>query len=228
MVCFFFFSSRRSDSSGGWQESSCGGPVGVGAGRGRAAAICPLLLGISSFPLCPGRGRGGSEPPSSALGRGVSPQGQAGSWGNPHQPWGVRTAVPKLAGRSTGVTLSASAGSRGAPGGRNWALGGAGESFGGSQLPQDPRWVQTLLRPPRHARKNPKCSSGFLPGLGGAAGARLCQGLVISSEDVSELLGLAAEITEPFQLPIPPCLAFGKFPFSSLESPWVVGGVGEM
>lgn len=66
----------------------------------------------------------------------------------------------------------------------------------------------------------------FLPGLGGAAGARLCQGLVISSEDVSELLGLAAEITELFQLPIPPCLAFGKFPFSSLESPWVVGGVG--
>lgn len=65
--------------------------------------------------------------------------------------------------------------------------------------------------------------SGFLPGLGGARGTRLCQGLVISSEDVSELLGLAGKITELFQLPIPPWLAFGKFPFSSLKSPWSGG-----
>lgn len=37
-----------------------------------------------------------------------------------------------------------------------------------------------------------------------------CQGLVISSKDVSELLGasgLAREITELHRIPIPPCLA---------------------
>lgn len=102
----------------------------------------------------------------------------------------------------------------------------SGESFRGSQLltgckptsRQPPRLVKTQA--PAHL------VCGFLPGLGGAPGTRLCQGLVISSEDVSELLGLAREITELLQLPIPPCLALGKFPYSSLKSPWVGGGEG--
>lgn len=75
------------------------------------------------------------------------------------------------------MTPSAAAGSRGAPGVAVGVLVGqgsptaSGESFRGPSSLQDPHWVQTLLPPPRQARKTqtpspPEC--GFLPGLGGA------------------------------------------------------------
>lgn len=132
--------------------------------------------GISCFPLCPARGRGGSEPPSVCPGTGVSPQGQAGSWGTPHQHWGLRTGVPDLAGRSRGGDTFGcrreQRGSQGSVSGSWWCRGPPqcpGRVSGGPSSQWDPHWMQTHFPPAPQARKNPSSSSSGVwlpPGTG--------------------------------------------------------------
>lgn len=122
-VVFFFFVffslAGGLTALRGWKESCCGGPLGVGAGRGRAAAICPPLLGNQLLPALPVRGRGGSEPPSACPGTGVSPQARL-AHGAP--ALGSEDGCPQPGWQEQGGDTF----SRGAPGGRCWGLGGAG------------------------------------------------------------------------------------------------------
>lgn len=176
----------------------------------------------------------GQSLPSSALERGCPPRARL-AHGVPPPPLETEDGCPQPGWQHRGVTPPAAAGSRGFPGVGVGVLVGAGVHHSvrrGFQGVPAPSGILAGCKPPsRHPARLVKTQTpsprvcGFLPGLGGAPGTRLCQGLVISSEDVSELLGLAGEITELLQLPIPPCLAFGKFPFSSLKSPWVERGV---
>lgn len=226
----FLFSCRRPGSLRGVGK---GPPAGVpwGLVQAELPAIClPLLPGASTASdfTQHKEEEGGSCPPS-ALGQRFPPPRTKLALGVPHTNIGDRGWVSptRLAGGRRGDTLQAPWGAEGLP-----RVGAGGsvvqedhDIHGG---PVGPHCVPALAganpppaAPPGSAK--PKIQllwhAAFSLGPGGAPSARLLprfgyllQGCFRTAR------GWPGEITELHRVPIPPCLAFSKCPFSSLKS----------